>query len=202
MGLEKEAYLHDYIAAGLLGSTVGTAFTGIIIVAMHGFATAVNVFGAGSPNWGAVIALGIVAGLFGFTAGGFISGYLNFRFHRSERTPMEGLSAGVFAFIVHLFMTLFIFVAWAASSGGAAGSVMTIWAISVAFAVIFYPLGGYLSGVIEGRMIPIPAFLIFTGKPSPPPPPPAARACTTCGQPLTFTQRHRRWYCSSCKKYQ
>jgi hypothetical protein len=36
---------------------------------------------------------------------------------------------------------------------------------------------------------------------TPIPPPPPAYYCPTCGNPLTYMPRYRRWYCHNCRKY-
>lgn len=110
MSIEKEGYLHDYIASALIGIAVGTSISGALLFITSVFAAA--------AWWGSVIALGIVTGLFGYTAGGFVSAYTSFRLHKTETTPMAGLGIGLFTFLVHLIVTLFVFVAWAACSGG------------------------------------------------------------------------------------
>jgi hypothetical protein len=195
MSLEKEGYLHDYVAAGLVGVAVGLSLFGAVLYSMVGYAAL--------SQWGNVIALGIVTGLFGFTSGGFVSGYLNFRMHKTEGTSMEALGIGFVTFLVHLIMTLFLFVALAAVSGTAAGTVMTVWAISIPFALIFYLLGGYVSGMLERRAISMPDFLLFKVRPLPPPPPPpgVAQTCPTCGGPLRYIEQYQRWYCDREKKY-
>ena len=195
MNLEREGYLHDYIAAGLIGVAVGLSLFGVVVYSMIGFAV--------SSQWGNVIALGIVSGLFGYTSGGFVSGYINFRMHKTEGTPMEGLGIGFLTFVVHLIVTLFLFVALAAAWGGNAGSIMTVWVVSIGFAFIFYLLGGYMSGMLEHRAISMPAILLLKGMPVPPPPPPApgAQTCPTCGSPLRYIGQYQRWYCDKEKKY-
>jgi hypothetical protein len=194
MSLEREGYLHDYIAAGLVGVAVGLSLFGAVVFYMIQFAA--------FSQWGNVIALGIVSGLFGYTSGGFVSGYLNFRLHKTEGTPMEGLGIGFVTFVVHLIVTLFSFVALAAVSGGAAGTIMTVWGISLGFALIFYLLGGYISGMLEHRTISMPVFLLFKGRSIPPPPPtPGAQTCPTCGGPLRYIEQYQRWYCNKEKKY-
>ncbi len=193
MSIKEEGYLHDYIAAGLLGFTVGAAIAGVLMFYIVQFAAV--------SAWGHVIAMSFVAGIFGYLPGGFVAGYLNYRIHKTEGRPMEGLAAGVMALLCHFFLTLFVFVTLAAVSGPAAGVVMTGWALSFVFGLIFYPLGGYLSGMIENRAIPMPTFLRFQGAPPPPPPPPGAQVCPTCGGPLTYIEQYQRWYCYKCKKY-
>lgn len=32
-------------------------------------------------------------------------------------------------------------------------------------------------------------------------PPPKQYPCATCGQPLTYVQQYKRWYCNNCRKY-
>jgi len=193
MSIKEEGYLQDYIAAGLIGFAVGMAAAGSLAFFIYDNATI--------SKWGEVIALGVVSGIFGFLPGGFVAGYLNFRIHKTDRKEMEGLAAGVMAFIVHFFITLFVFVTLAALSGAAAGTVMTAWALIFVWGLIFYPIGGYLSGMLENRPIPMPTFLKFQGAPPPPPPPPGAQVCPTCGGPLTYIEQYQRWYCYKCKKY-
>ncbi|MGB9740346.1 MAG: hypothetical protein ACP5IM_03000 [Candidatus Bathyarchaeia archaeon] len=195
MSIKEEGYLHDYIAAGLIGFAVGIAITSVLIYHMVGFAAA--------SWWGHVIGFSFVSGIFGYLPGGFVAGYLNYRMHKTEGKLMEGLAAGIMTLIVHLFITLFIFVALAAVSGSAAVSVMAVWALSIVFGIIFYPIGGYIAGILEGEAIPMPAILKFEHvlAPVPPPPPPGAEVCPTCGGPLTYIQQYQRWYCYKCKKY-
>jgi hypothetical protein len=195
MSIKEEGYLHDYIAAGLLGFAVGIAIAGVLISTIVTYA----VF----SKWGEAIALSFVSGLFGYLPGGFVAGYLNCRIHKTEGRPMEGFAAGVMALLAHFFITLFVFVALAAVSGDTAGSVMTGWALSFVFGLIFYPIGGYVSGMLESRAIPMPAILKFEGIAGapPPPPPPGAETCPTCGGPLTYIEQYQRWYCYKCKKY-
>jgi len=195
MSIKEEGYLHDYIAAGLLGFAVGIAIAGVLIYYVIQFADI--------SWWGHVIGLSFVSGIFGYLPGGFVAGYLNFRIHKTEGKPMEGLAAGVMALIAHFFITLFIFVALVPVPGWAAGTVMTCWVLSFVFGLIFYPIGGYISGILESRAIPMPAILKFERvfAPPPPPPPPGAEACPTCGGPLTYVPQYQRWYCYKCKKY-
>lgn len=193
MSIKEEGYLQDYIAAGLIGFAVGMSIVGALAYNILFYAT--------YSKWGEVIALGVVSGIFGFLPGGFVAGYLNFRIHKTERKEMEGLAAGVVTFIVHFFITLFVFVTLAALAGAGAGTVMTAWALIFVWGIIFYPIGGYLSGMLENRPIQMPTFLKFQGAPPPPPPPPGAQACPTCGGPLTYIEQYQRWYCYKCKKY-
>jgi hypothetical protein len=196
MSIKEEGYLHDYIAAGLIGFAVGIAAAGAVIFEMI-------LFAAGS-QWGQVIGLGVVAGIFGYLPGGFVAGYLNYRIHKTDGGVREGLVAGIMAFLAHFFITLFMFVAIAACNGAAAGTIMAGWALSFVWGLIFYPTGGYLSGMVEGRPIAMPPVLKFQfimPAAPPPPPPPGAATCPTCGGPLTYVEQYQRWYCYHCKKY-
>ena len=48
----------------------------------------------------------------------------------------------------------------------------------------------------------VAALLMRGRKPSyPPPPPEPAKACPTCGKPLSYIREYDRWYCYSCKEY-
>jgi hypothetical protein len=195
MSIKEEGHLHDYIAAGLLGFAVGMAITVMLISELFSYVLL--------SKWGEVIALSFISGFFGYLPGGFIAGYFNFRIHKTEGEPMEGLAAGVMALIVHFFITLFVFITLAAISGRTAGTVMTVWSLSLVFGIIFYPTGGYISGMLESKAIPMPAILKFERvfAPAPPPPPPGAEVCPTCGGPLTYIPQYQRWYCYKCKKY-
>lgn len=187
----KEGYLHDYLAASFIG----------IVFGLIGWQFAA---GLGAWGWGAYIAGIVLAGLFVFTPGGFVVGYLNFRFHRvSEKLEMEGLSAGFFTAIVYTIVTLFLTLASAIAQSFIAGNIFIAWIISVIFAFIFFLLGGYISGYLERRPFAMPSIFNLSGLSRVPPPPPttAAQMCPTCGQPMTFVQQYGRWYCANCKKY-
>jgi len=197
MSIKEEGYLHDYIAAGLLGFTVGLVIASPLIGDIEIYIIA--------REWGKVIGLLFVSGVFGYLPGGFIAGYLNSRIHKTEGAQQrEGLAAAIMALIAHFFITLFITVTQIAIQPYAdAGRMMTVWALAFVFGLIFYPIGGYISGILESRAIPMPAILKFQAVPAapPPPPPPEAATCPTCGGPLTYIQQYQRWYCYKCKKY-
>jgi hypothetical protein len=193
MGL-REAYLHDYLAA----SFIGVAYGSVVSLITQG----------AIGSWGYYIGLLFIAGLFGFIPGGFIAGYLNFRFHRTgENLEMAGLSAGFFTAIVHTIIGIFVALAGAILNTAAAGNIMIAWILAVIFAFIFYPVGGYVSGLLERRPFEMPTMFdlsrVSRAPTAPPPPPPeaAAQACPTCGQPMTFVQQYGRSYCYNCKKY-
>jgi len=193
MSIKEEGYLHDYIAAGLLGFGIGTAIGGAVGLG----ALFIGI------DWGRVAAERFVLGLFGYLPGGFIAGYINFRLHKAGDGRMEGLTAGIIALATHFFITLFTTIFVTAIYSGDLGTAMGGWALSFVFALIFYPMGGYLSALAEEKTIPLPSFLRFQFRPAalPPPPPVGAAACPTCGGPLTYIEQYRRWYCYKCKKY-
>lgn len=191
MGL-REGYLHDSLAASL----IGTIFC---------------LFAAGDAGGGAngdlvkFTGLMIVYSLFFVIPGGFVAAYLNFRLHRTgENLEMEGLNAGFFTAIVYTIITLFTTLISAVLNQGSAGTIFLGWIISVLFVFIFATLGGYLCGYLERRPYGMPTiFNIPRMSRAPPPPPPMATAqlCPTCGKPLTYVQQYDRWYCANCKKY-
>jgi hypothetical protein len=185
----REGYLHDYLAASLIGVSFG-----MIIAAPAGVALG---------DWGKYIGAIVVAGIFGFVPGGFLSSYINFRFHRmGDNLEMSGLSAGFFAAFVYTILDLIITLEYAIM-GADAARIFIGWIISVVFAFLFFTLGGYLGGMLERRPFAMPGIFNLSSISRGPPPPPmaAAQTCPTCGQPLTFVQQYNRWYCQNCKKY-
>jgi hypothetical protein len=190
MGL-REGYLHDSLAASL----VGTLFA-LIAAGQAGIAGGDMVKFTG---------LFVVYSLFFVIPGGFVAAYLNFRFHRTgENLEMEGLNAGFFTAIVYTIITLFTTLISAVLNQGAAGTIFLGWIISVLFVFVFATLGGYFCGYFERRPYGMPAIFNMprmSRAPPPPPPMPAAQLCPTCGKPLTYIQQYDRWYCTNCKKY-
>jgi len=200
MNVKEEGSLQDYIVVGVIGFAIGTA-----IASIGGF----DVFSFFSRfvaiDWGRLAAQDVVSGIFAYLPGGFIAGFLSYRLHKTEN-KMEGFTAGFMTFLAHLFITLLMTILRTAIGSGDLGVAMQTWALSLVFALIFYPIGGYLAGMIEGRKIPVPSFLRFQFRvgapPSPPPPPPSGTStCPTCGGPLTYVQQYQRWYCYKCQKY-
>jgi hypothetical protein len=190
MSIKEEGYLHDYLAASFVGLAYG------LIVSQAA--------GGAIGNWGIYIALLIVAGIFGFIPGGFVAGYINFRFHRmGENLEMAGLSAGFFTAVVFTIVNFFLALVAAVLLQPAAGNIMISWIISVLFAFIFFSLGGYISGYFERRPFAMPTIFNLSRISRAPLPPPvaAAQLCPTCGRPMTFIQQYNRWYCPNCKKY-
>jgi len=198
MSIKEKGYLHDYIAAGLIGFGIGTAIAGL-----GGFEPLISYIPWAGIDWGRTVAQNFVSGLFGYLPGGFIAGYVNFRLHKAETARMEGFTAGVMAFLAHLFITLFTTIFRTAIVSGDFGAAMGGWAISLVFALIFYPIGGYFASLAEEKTIPLPPFLRFQFRPAgpPPPPPPGTATCPTCGGPLTYIQQYQKWYCYKCEKY-
>jgi len=191
----REGYLHDYLAA----SFIGLAF-GLAVQSPAGTALTGAIFG----NWGPYIATMLVVGVFGFIPGGFLAGYINFRFHQvGENIEMVGLSAGFFTAIVYTIISLFGTIIAAIFTTAAAATFFIGWIISVLLAFVFFSLGGYISGYLERRPFAMPTIFNLSRVSRAPPPPPvaAAQMCPTCGQPLTFIQQYSRWYCSNCRKY-
>jgi hypothetical protein len=83
---------------------------------------------------------------------------------------------------------------------------MQLWAVLMVFALIFFPIGGLLAGMLHTMKTPLPSFLRFQflrGTAAPPPPPPAGTTsvCPTCGAPLRYIPQYQRWYCDKEKKY-
>ena len=48
---------------------------------------------------------------------------------------------------------------------------------------------------------PQPQSTFPPSQPLPPPPPPPSKTCPTCGQPLSYIEQYKAWYCYNCKKY-
>ncbi len=201
MSIKEEGHLHDIIAAGVIGFGIGTAIAASgVLGGLESILSLGSYFGV---DWGRAAAQNVVSGIFGFIPGGFIAGYLNFRLHKTQG-KMEALGAGLVAAIAHFLITLFTTIFRTAILGNTDwGTVMGLWALSFVFALIFYPIGGFLSGMLEEKTFPIPSLLkLQFGAAAPPPPaPPGAQVCPTCGGPLTYIQQYQRWYCNKCKKY-
>jgi len=198
MNVKEEGSLQDYIVAGVIGFAIGTALASI-----GGF----GIFSVlARLDWGRLAAQDVVSGIFAYLPGGFIAGFLSYRLHKTEN-KMEGFTAGFMAFLAHLFITLLMTILRTAIDSGDLGAAMQTWALTLVFALIFYPIGGYLAGMMEGKTIPVPSFLRFQFRvgvpPSPPPPPPPSgtATCASCGGPLTYIKQYERWYCYKCQKY-
>ena len=188
MGL-REGYLHDYFAAAIIGMSFG-----MIVSAPAGGAVG---------DWGKFIGALVMVGIFGFIPGGFVSGYINFRFHRmGDNAEMSGLTAGFFTAFVYMIIELVISLTYVIM-GSKADVVFIAWILSVVFGFIFFSIGGYLSGMLEKKPFAMPGMFNLSRLSRVPPPPPTAvvQMCPTCDQPMTFVQQYNRWYCPNCKKY-
>jgi hypothetical protein len=165
MSIIKAGHLNDSVFVGLIGFTVGIAINAIPL-----FSAITVLVPAGKVA--EAILLGLVSGLFGYLSGGFVAGYTNYRLNKTEGGPKEGLMAGVMALIVHFLITLFVFGAFAmVSPANTVWVVMAGWGVTLVFALIFYPLGGYVAGVLERQTSSTNASTAFQGIPSAPPPP-------------------------------
>lgn len=191
-----EGYLSDYIAFGVIGFAIGTA-----IASIGGFDVMFySVFGI---DWGKVVGHDVVSGIFAYMPAGVIAGYLNYKI-RKAKGKTEGLIVGFMAFLAYLIITLLMVICRDAITGYNLGTIMQTWALGLVFALIFYPLGGFLSGYFAALTIPLPAFLRFQRiemVPLPPPPSQMAQTCPTCGSPLRYIEQYQRWYCDKEKKY-
>lgn len=185
----REGYLHDYLAAAFVGIAIGMVFA---LPALS------------AKGWGAYIGAMVVVGLFGFVPGGFLSGYINFRFHQmGDNFEMSGLSAGFFTAFVYTILNL-VMTLVSAIMGNDPGTVFIAWVISVLFGFIFFTLGGYLSGMLERRPFAMPSIFNLSQirrSVATPPPPGAANVCPSCGGPLRYIQQYQRWYCDKEQKY-
>jgi hypothetical protein len=201
----REGYLHDYLVASLLGVGFGAvmAFPTSYILASVQY----NIFGQIiGPNWGAYIGGLAIAGIFGFIPGGLIAGYINFRLHRmGDNLEMAGLSSGFFTAFVFMILQLVTSLTYAILNTGAAGTIFIGWVLNVVFGFIFFPVGGYLSGMLESRPFAMPSIFdlshVRRGAAPPPPPETVAQACPTCGDPLKYIQQYQKWYCVKEQKY-
>jgi hypothetical protein len=186
----REGYLHDYLAA---------SFVGVILALLN-----TVLAGAAIGSWGIFVAVIIVLGLFLFIPAGFTASYLNFRFHKmGENVGMAGLSAGLFTAVVYMVITLILAILGAIANTPAAANNFIAWILSVVFAFIFIPLGGYISGMFEQRPFAMPGIfnLAKVSRLPPPPPPTNVQSCPICQKPMIFVEQYNRWYCESCKKY-
>ena len=197
MTWKEESGFFDYVAVGIIGFAVGQAISGV-----GGLGTAfLGLFA--TVNWGRTIAGNFVTGLFAFLPGGFAAGFLCYKlFNRGGRR--EGLTGGVMSFAVYFVLTLLLTIVNTVIFGGSFGSSLETWVVLMVFALIFFPLGGLLAGMMHANKMALPSLfrLEFMKSQTPPPPPPAeAKTCPTCGSPLRYIQEYQKWYCDKEKKY-
>jgi hypothetical protein len=199
---KEESYLMDYIAVGVIGFAIGQAIAGV-----GGFLTLFSGLGFtfGGVDWGRTIGSDFITGIFAFLPAGFAAGYLCYKLLKGEG-KMEGLTGGVMSFLAYLIITLIMTLAQIGIWGGDFGTGMQLWAVLMVFALIFFPIGGLLAGMLHTMKTPLPSLLRFQflrGTAAPPPPPPAGTTsvCPTCGAPLRYIPQYQRWYCDKEKKY-
>jgi hypothetical protein len=199
---EKEGYFIDYIAVGVLGFALGQA-----ISTVGGFQTLFSGLGIGGIDWSRTIGSDVIIGIFAFLPAGFVAGYMCYKLLKAEGR-MEGLTGGFMSFLAYLIITLIMTLAQAGIWGGDFGKSMELWVVLMVFALIFFPIGGFLSGMMHSMKAPMPTFLRLQfqrgpATPATPPPPPgmAAQTCPTCGAPLRYIQQYQRWYCDKEQKY-
>jgi len=197
---KTEAYFVDYIAVGVLGFALGQAITSI-----GGFQTLFSgLFGRYvGIDWGRTIGSDVITGIFAFLPAGFVAGYLCYKLLKTEG-KMEGFAGGFMSFLAYLIITLIVTLAQTGIWGGDFGIGMQLWAVLMVFALIFFPIGGFLAGMMHETKMAMPSFLRFQfqrGPAAPPPPPGAAMTCPTCGGPLRYIQQYQRWYCDKEQKY-
>jgi hypothetical protein len=199
---KEESYLMDYIAVGVIGFAIGQAIAGA-----GGFLTSFSglEFTFGSIDWGRTIGSDVITGIFAFLPAGFAAGYLCYKLLKGEG-KMEGLTGGAMSFLAYLIITLIMTLAQIGIWGGDFGTGMQLWAVLMVFALIFFPIGGLLAGMLHTMKTPLPSLLRFQflrGTAAPPPPPPAGTTsvCPTCGAPLRYIPQYQRWYCDKEKKY-
>lgn len=197
---KTEAYFVDYIAVGVLGFALGQAIAGIGgFLAL--FSGSVSTYY--SIDWGRTVGSDIITGIFAFLPAGFVAGYLCYKLLKTEG-KMEGFAGGFMSFLAYLIITLIVTLAQTGIWGFDFGNGMARWAVLMVFALIFFPIGGFLAGMMHEMKMAMPSFLKFQfqrGPAAPPPPPGAAMTCPTCGGPLRYIQQYQRWYCDKEQKY-
>jgi hypothetical protein len=197
---KTEAYLVDYIAVGVIGFALGQA-----IASIGGFQTLFSgLFSRfASIDWGRTVGSDVITGIFAFLPAGFVAGYLCYKLLKTEG-KMEGFAGGFMSFLAYLIITLIVTLAQTGIGGGDFGIGMQLWTVLMVFALIFFPIGGFLAGMMHETKMAMPSFLKFQfqgGPAAPPPPPGAAVTCPTCGGPLRYIQQYQRWYCDKEQKY-
>ena len=196
---EKE-YFIDYVAIGIIGFAIGQA-----IASVGGFQSFFGVaYGTfGGIDWGRTVGSDVIIGIFAFIPAGFLAGYLCYKLLKSEN-KMAGFTGGVMSFLAYFIITLIMALAQIGIRGYDYGTDMELWVVLMVFALIFFPMGGFLAGMMNGMKAPMPSFLKFQfqrGPMVPPPPPGSANVCPTCGSPLRYIEQYKRWYCDKEQKY-
>jgi len=197
---EEKEYFIDYIAIGIIGFAIGQA-----IASVGGFQSffgeVVGVFGG--IDWGKTVGSDVVTGIFAFIPAGFVAGYLCYKLLKSEN-KMAGFTGGFMSFLAYFIVTLIVALAQIGIRGADYGTNMESWLVLMVFALIFFPIGGFLAGMMNGMKAPMPSFLKLQfqrGSATPPPPPDSANMCPTCGGPLRYIEQYKKWYCDREQKY-
>jgi len=188
----------DYIAIGVLGFAIGQAITSV--GNLQYLISISQIYGI---NWGKTAGSDFVIGIFAFLPAGFVAGYLCHKLLKAKE-KMAGFTGGFMSFLAYLIITLIMTLAQTGIWGADFGTAMETWVVLMVFALIFFPIGGFLAGMMHEMKVPMPSFLKFQfqrGAAVPPPPPGAATTCPTCGGPLRYVEQYKRWYCDKEKKY-
>ena len=194
---KQDAYLIDYIAIGIIGFAIGQALSSVA-----GFETSFIGF-FGGIDWGRIIADDVSVGIFAFIPGGFLAGYLCYKLLGTEGKS-EGFTGGLMSFVAYFIITLIMTIARTGIWSADYGTSMEIWVVLMVFALIFFPAGGFLSGMVHDMKTALPPFMkmqFLKNIPPPPPPSQAMQTCPSCGSPLRYIEQYQRWYCDKEKKY-
>jgi hypothetical protein len=197
---EENEYFIDYIAIGIIGFAIGQA-----IASVGGFQSFFGeAFGTfGGIDWGRTVGSDVVTAIFAFLPAGFVAGYLCYKMLKAKE-KMAGFTGGLMSFLAYFIITLIIALVQIGIRGGDEGTAMELWVVLMVFALIFFPIGGFLAGMTHEMKAPMPSFLKFQfqrGPAAPPPPPGSANMCPTCGSPLRYIEQYKRWYCDKEQKY-
>ena len=197
---EEKEYFIDYIAIGVIGFAIGQA-----IASVGGFQGLISGLASGYTviDWGRTVGGDIITGIFAFLPAGFVAGYLCYKLLKAEGS-MAGFTGGFMSFLAYFIITLIMVLVQTGIQGGDEGTAMELWVVLMVFALIFFPIGGFLAGMTHEMKAPMPSFLKFQfqrGPAAPPPPPSSANMCPTCGGPLRYIEQYKKWYCDKEKKY-
>lgn len=196
---EEKEYFIDYMAIGVIGFAIGQA-----IASVGGFQSFFGyIAGIGGINWGRTVGSDVVTGIFAFLPAGFVAGYLCYKMLKAKGN-MAGFTGGFMSFLAYFIITLIIALVQTGIQGGDEGTTMELWVVLMVFALIFFPIGGFLAGMMNEMKAPMPSFLKLQfqrGSAVPPPPPSPTNICPTCGSPLRYIEQYKKWYCDKEKKY-
>lgn len=190
---DEEGYFIDYIAIGIIGFAIGQAIASVSVFYYLG----------STAQWGNTIGNDFILGIFAFIPAGFVAGYLCYKMLKAKG-KMAGFTGGLMSFLAYLIITLIVTLVQTGIWGGNEGTTTELWVVLMVFALIFFPIGGFLAGMTNEMKAPMPSFLKFQfqrGSAAPPPPPGSANMCPTCGSPLRYIEQYKRWYCDKEQKY-